>query len=116
MTQSAVRPAMGEKMRSTSALLVVVLLTSSVLLVVAPAGTAEDRAAGDWVQASTGLPTSGTYFGVAFGDVNNDGKLDIVAASDGSGVGVYLGDAAAVQVPRLLGEMGPERLLTRRRS
>jgi len=47
-----------------------------------------------WADASSGLPTSGTYFGVTFSDINNDGNLDIVAASDGNGLGVFLGDGA----------------------
>ncbi|UCG69755.1 MAG: VCBS repeat-containing protein [Thermoplasmata archaeon] len=47
---------------------------------------------GSWTAASNGLPTSGTFFGVAFGDINNDGDLDIVAASDGNGLRVFLGD------------------------
>ena len=45
-----------------------------------------------WAEVSSGLPTSGTYFGVTFGDVDNDGHLDIVAASDGNGLRVFLGD------------------------
>lgn len=49
-------------------------------------------ASGSWRKDSSGLPTSGTYFGVAFGDINNDGELDVVAASDGNGVRVFLGD------------------------
>ncbi|UCE36812.1 MAG: VCBS repeat-containing protein [Thermoplasmata archaeon] len=47
-----------------------------------------------WAEAITGLPTSGTYFGVAFGDVDNDDNLDIVAASDGNGLRVFLGNGA----------------------
>jgi hypothetical protein len=72
----------------------VVLLLFSVLLVAAGPSAAEDRAAGDWIQASSGLPTSGTYFGVVFGDVNKDGKLDIVGATDGDGLRVFLGNGA----------------------
>jgi len=45
--------------------------------------------------SSTGLPTSGNWRGVAVGDVNSDGNLD-VAASNGygtsEGIHVYLGD------------------------
>ncbi len=78
--------------KSTSLAVTLMLLLG--LLVVSATAAGEDRAAGDWVQASTGLPTSGTYFGVSFGDVNNDGKLDIVGASDGEGVRVFLGDGA----------------------
>jgi hypothetical protein len=45
-----------------------------------------------WAEASSGLPASGTYFGVTFGDLDNDGQMDIVAASDGNGLRVFLGD------------------------
>ncbi len=51
-------------------------------------------ASGSWINKSSGLPTSGTYFGVTFGDVNNDSHLDVIAASDGNGVRVFLGDGA----------------------
>lgn len=51
-----------------------------------------------WQEASEGLPTSDAYFGVAFGDINDDGDLDIVAASDGKGIGVYLGDGAGTWI------------------
>jgi hypothetical protein len=47
-----------------------------------------------WEDASTGLPTDGTYFGVEFADINNDGNIDIVGASDGQGLRVFLGDGA----------------------
>jgi hypothetical protein len=76
-------------------LALVLLMASSSLLACVPAAAEDDRAVGDWVQSSSGLPTSGTYFGVTFGDVNNDGHLDIVAASDGDGLRVYLGDGAS---------------------
>jgi hypothetical protein len=79
--------------RSSSLLVVVLLLASLLFAGIGPAA-AEDRATGDWIQASDGLPTSGTYFGVVFGDVNNDGKLDIVGATDGDGVRVFLGNGA----------------------
>ena len=94
MTQVAVPMVMVSMSNRSSCLSVVVLLVLSTLLIgIGPAG-AEDRAAGDWIQASDGLPTSGTYFGVTFGDVNNDGKLDIVGASDGDGLRVFLGNGA----------------------
>jgi hypothetical protein len=51
-------------------------------------------ASGSWLNSSSGLPTSGTFFGVTFDDVNNDGDLDVIAASDGNGVRVFLGDGA----------------------
>jgi hypothetical protein len=45
-----------------------------------------------FVASSTGLPTSAHYYGVAFGDFNNDGNLDIVGAAESNGLKVYLGD------------------------
>ncbi|MFQ6128223.1 MAG: FG-GAP-like repeat-containing protein [Thermoplasmata archaeon] len=44
----------------------------------------------NWIPVTGGLPTVGEYYGVYFGDVNNDGKLD-VAAQNG-GMHVYVGD------------------------
>jgi hypothetical protein len=44
----------------------------------------------DWNEASTGLPTSGTYY-PQFGDINGDGYLDIVAYVGPVGY-VYIGD------------------------
>jgi hypothetical protein len=42
---------------------------------------------GTWTEAAAGLPTSGSYFGLATGDMDNDGWLDLVAArSDGQGI------------------------------
>jgi hypothetical protein len=49
-----------------------------------------------WAEASSGLPTSGIYFGVTFGDVDNDANLDVVAASDGNGLRVFLGDGTGI--------------------
>jgi len=92
MTQVAV-PTRGYSVNSRriAIIVAVVMLSSSLIVALGPA-MAEDRAVGDWTMASSGLPTSGTYFGVTFGDVNKDSKLDIVAASDGDGVRVFLGD------------------------
>ncbi len=50
---------------------------------------------GTWSVNTTGLASSGGFRGVAFGDVNNDGKLDIVASRSGfapgaGGLLVYL--------------------------
>ncbi len=86
-------PRVSMRIRKHLPLAVSILLLGSLVVPMYPT-LAEDRAAGDWVQASSGLPTSGTFFGVTFGDVNNDGKLDVVGASDGNGVQVYLGDGA----------------------
>ena len=78
--------------RATTMIVVLMMLLG--IMAVAGPSAGEDRAAGDWTQSSSRLPTSGTYFGVAFGDVNNDGNLDVVGASDGDGVRVFLGDGA----------------------
>lgn len=44
-----------------------------------------------WTEVRTGLPTSNEYTGVKLGDVNNDGRLDIVAGSYSSqGISIYL--------------------------
>jgi hypothetical protein len=47
-----------------------------------------------WQPASTGLPNSGLVQDVAFGDVNNDGKPDLIVAAWSGGVQVYEGDGA----------------------
>jgi hypothetical protein len=47
----------------------------------------------DWTDSSGTLPSSGQYFGVYFGDVNNDGKLDLAAGSNNdTGVQVWTGN------------------------
>jgi len=89
---------MSVRGRSAALLVAAIVLAGGALVTVGPAG-AEDRAAGDWTQASSGLPTSGTYHGVTFGDVNNDGKLDIVGATDGDGVRAFLGDGTGQWSP-----------------
>ena len=48
-----------------------------------------------WQPAATGLPTSGLIRDVAFGDFNNDGKPDLIAAGT-NGVVVYQGNGAGV--------------------
>lgn len=46
-----------------------------------------------WELASEGLPTTGSFTGIAFGDINHDGKLDIVSALDTeNGLRVWFGD------------------------
>jgi len=50
--------------------------------------------AGQWTPASTGLPTSGKYYAVWMGDVNNDGNDDLAAS--GPGLHVWLGNGAGV--------------------
>ncbi|MCK5111947.1 MAG: VCBS repeat-containing protein [Thermoplasmatales archaeon] len=49
-----------------------------------------DKQNDEWVSASSGLPTSGTYE-VQFGDIDGDGFLDILAYSAPTGY-AYLGD------------------------
>ncbi len=48
-----------------------------------------------WTPASTGLPVSGLNRDVAFGDVNNDGKPDMIVVGN-NGVAVYIGNGAGV--------------------
>lgn len=43
-----------------------------------------------WVARDEGLPTTGYYFDLALKDMNGDGKLDIVSASHGEGLKVWL--------------------------
>ena len=49
-----------------------------------------DKSTGVWEDASTGLPTTGTYY-AQFGDIDGDGCTDIVGYSGPQGY-VYLGD------------------------
>jgi hypothetical protein len=46
--------------------------------------------ADSWVRNDTGLPTSGVYLGLAFGDVNHDGNPDLAAAGFGPTEGMYV--------------------------
>ena len=50
--------------------------------------------AGQWTSASSGLPTSGKFYAVWMGDVNNDGNNDLAAS--GPGLHVWLGNGAGV--------------------
>jgi len=49
-----------------------------------------DKSTDSWVSASTGLPTTGTYY-AQLGDINGDGFVDIVGYAGPQGY-VYLGD------------------------
>lgn len=53
--------------------------------------------ADSWIRNDTGLPTTGVYLGLAFGDVNHDGNLDLAAAGFGSaqGMHVYTGNGGS---------------------
>jgi len=48
----------------------------------------------DWIRITSGLPGATDYYGVDFGDVNNDGSPDIAALAPGSGMHVFVGDGA----------------------
>ncbi len=56
-----------------------------------------------WSSASKGLPTSGTYYGAAFGDFNNDNVLDVSGAiwggSGSSGIRAWKGNVTGVGTP-----------------
>ncbi len=44
-----------------------------------------------WTEINDGLPSTNEYCGVTLGDVNNDGRLDIIAGSyDSRGISVYI--------------------------
>jgi hypothetical protein len=46
-----------------------------------------------WIEESNGLATTGRFYGLSFGDVNNDGELDLVGGNySGGGIGAWLGD------------------------
>jgi len=55
-----------------------------------------DKNTGSWIDASTGLPTTGTYY-TQFGDMNGDGFVDIVAYAGPQGY-VYIGDGTGTWV------------------
>jgi len=51
----------------------------------------------NWTEmGAASLPSTGNVWGVRFGDINNDGVLDIAATPDGSGVRVWKTDVAPV--------------------
>jgi hypothetical protein len=45
-----------------------------------------------WTDSSTGLPSVGTYWKPAVGDINHDGKPDIVCADNSNGVKAWTGN------------------------
>ncbi len=64
---------------------------------------------GTWASLGT-LTSTGTFSGVATGDVNDDGKLDIVAAELGSGIHIWTGDGAGGW-SSLAAPAGPDKVL-----
>jgi hypothetical protein len=68
------------------------ILLCTAALAAALLGTEAIRSASTilWEPASTGLPLTGAVRDVAFGDVNNDGKPELIAAfSGGTGLAIY---------------------------
>jgi hypothetical protein len=47
-----------------------------------------------WTPITNGLPSSGEFYSVAYGDVNNDGNLDVAAATATGWMHVYVSDGA----------------------
>jgi hypothetical protein len=109
MSKEHVRGAVSLKMakswKAWAGVLLVITSLAPCLSVSQAAGEGGARGGVPWTTASNGLPTSGNFYGVTFGDVNKDGNLDIVAAAATNGVKVFLGDGAgnwtavAVQPP-----------------
>lgn len=54
--------------------------------------------ASTWTLASSGLPTTGNFYRVRFGDINNDGLDDIIAGTP-SGISAWLGNGAGSWTP-----------------
>jgi hypothetical protein len=55
-----------------------------------PKGTGENHVT--WIPVTSGLPATGTYYGIASGDVNNDGQLDFAVARADTTMHVYVND------------------------
>jgi hypothetical protein len=47
-----------------------------------------------WTPVTSGLPATGEFYSVKFGDVNNDGNLDVAAATATGWMHVYVSDGA----------------------
>jgi hypothetical protein len=47
-----------------------------------------------WTPITSGLPSAGEFYGAQFGDVNNDGHLDIAASTATGLMHVYVSDGA----------------------
>ncbi len=81
------------------AILLMAMLILCPLLVTSIGTSGQSRASGDWMESSGNLPSSGMYFGICFGHINDDGDLDLVASSDGDGLRVFLGNGAGGWTP-----------------
>ncbi len=46
----------------------------------------------NWTLVTDGLPSTGEHYDVTFGDVNNDGKLDLAASTASGMMHIYVGD------------------------
>ena len=82
----------GTASKRATALLVAPMLLVPLLVLASAAGGSGARDGVPWHLSSTGLPANNNFYGVAFGDFNNDGFLDVVGAAESTGLKVYLGD------------------------
>lgn len=73
-------------------LVLAILLVPAALIPPASGSERDARDGAPWASSSTGLPVNANFYGVAFGDFNNDGNADVVGAAESTGVKVYLGD------------------------
>ncbi len=78
----------------TGVLVLVILPVMAIVLRTMSAADAEVGTANDvtWTLASTGLPDTGDAEAIAFGDYDNDGKLDLFAGHSGAGIKLWLND------------------------
>jgi hypothetical protein len=70
------------------------LLVLPALAVPAEEGGASPRNRASWALSRTGLPATANYYGVTFGDVDNDGDLDLLSTATSGGLRVYLNDGS----------------------